>query len=158
MDIVSVNGNNSWKFQDYTMTGTLSKSVADGQTNRQTDGQTEIRVLRATWSQLKCRSVILYSWEDIITQDIDQISRSLPNTFQLFACWINQKCLSISITTLTHWGRDKMGGGGGGGGGGWLTRFNASLWLEIAITHGFLSDLLFLFDFRKVYCLRYIWP
>ena len=108
MDIVSVNGNNSWKFQDDAMTGTLSKSVADGQTNRQTDGQTEIRVLRATWSQLKCRSVILYSWKDIITQDIDQTSRSLPNTFQLFACWINQKCLSISITTLTHWGRDKM--------------------------------------------------
>ena len=41
MDIVSVNGTNSWKFQDDTMTGTLSKRCdrwTDGQTDRQTDG------------------------------------------------------------------------------------------------------------------------
>ena len=41
MDIVSVNGNNSWKFQDDTMTGTLSKRCdrrTDGQTDRRTDG------------------------------------------------------------------------------------------------------------------------
>ena len=48
MDIVSVNGNNSWKFQDDTMTGTLSKRC-----DRRTDRQTEISVLRAAWSQLK---------------------------------------------------------------------------------------------------------
>ena len=31
MDITSVNGNISWKFQDDTITGTLSKGVTDGQ-------------------------------------------------------------------------------------------------------------------------------
>ena len=61
-DIVSVNGNNSRKFQDDTMTGSLSKrcdrrTETDRRTDRQTDGQTdrqtEISVLRAAWSQLK---------------------------------------------------------------------------------------------------------
>ena len=40
MVIVSVNGNNSWKFQDDTMTGTLSKRCAR-RTGRQTDGRTD---------------------------------------------------------------------------------------------------------------------
>ena len=48
MDIMSVNGNNSWTFQDDTMTGTVSRRC-DGRT----DGQTERSVLRAAWSQLK---------------------------------------------------------------------------------------------------------
>ena len=41
MDITSVNGNNSWKFQDDTTTGTLSKRChrrTDERTDRQTDG------------------------------------------------------------------------------------------------------------------------
>ena len=38
MGIVSVDVNNSWKFQDDTMTGALSKSVTDGRT----DGQKEV--------------------------------------------------------------------------------------------------------------------
>ena len=49
MDITSVNGNNSWKFQDATMKGTLTKK-SDGRADR----QTEI----AAWSQLK----IILSW------------------------------------------------------------------------------------------------
>ena len=54
MDITSVNGNNAWKFQNDTMTSTLSKRC-DGRTDRRTDGQTEwiYSVLRAVWSQLK---------------------------------------------------------------------------------------------------------
>ena len=47
MEIMSVNGNNSWKFQDDMMTGTLSKRCdrrtagqTDRQTDRRTDGQT----------------------------------------------------------------------------------------------------------------------
>ena len=43
MDITSVNGNNSWKFQGDTMTGTLSKRC----------DRRKISVLRAAWSQLK---------------------------------------------------------------------------------------------------------
>ena len=43
MDITFVNGNNSWKFQDDTMTGTLWK-MCDGLTS---DGQ------KCSWSQLK---------------------------------------------------------------------------------------------------------
>ena len=42
------NGNNSWKFQDDTITGTLSKRC-----DRRTDRQTEISVLGVAWSQLK---------------------------------------------------------------------------------------------------------
>ena len=64
MDITSVNGSNSWKFQDDTMTGTLSKGCdgrTDGQTGRQTDGQTEIGVLTAAWSQLKISSMNYFS-------------------------------------------------------------------------------------------------
>ena len=51
MDIMSVNGNNSWKFQDDMMTGTLSKmcdSRTDRQTDRQTNGQTDVRTDRQT--------------------------------------------------------------------------------------------------------------
>ena len=48
MDITLVIGNNSWKFHDDTMMGTLSKRC-----HRQTDGQTEIAILKAAWSQLK---------------------------------------------------------------------------------------------------------
>ena len=40
MDITSVNGNNSWKCQVDTMTGTLSKRC-DGRTDGQTDGRTD---------------------------------------------------------------------------------------------------------------------
>ena len=55
MDITSVNGNN-WKFQDDTMTGTLSKGC-DGRTDRRKS------VLRDAWSQLKmvqveCRKLL----------------------------------------------------------------------------------------------------
>ena len=52
MDITSASANKSWKFQDDTMTGTLSKRC-DGRTDGQTDGQTETSVLSAAWSQLK---------------------------------------------------------------------------------------------------------
>ena len=66
MDIVFVNGNHSWNFQDDTMT--LSKRCdrrTDRQTDRQTDEQTEISVLRAAWSQLhntmgELRSAFMY--------------------------------------------------------------------------------------------------
>ena len=55
MDITSVNGNISGKFQDDTITGTLSKKAwqTDRQTDGQTDRQTEISVHRVAWSQLK---------------------------------------------------------------------------------------------------------
>ena len=62
MDITFVIGNNSWKFHDDTMMGTLSKRChrrTDGQTDRQTDGQTEIAILKA-WSQLKRRQAHNY--------------------------------------------------------------------------------------------------
>ena len=44
MDITFVKGNTSWKFQDDTMTGTLSKNCdrwTDGRTDGQRDGQTD---------------------------------------------------------------------------------------------------------------------
>ena len=47
LDITSAIGNYSWKFHDDTMTGTLWKKVSE------TDGQTDIAILRAAWSQLK---------------------------------------------------------------------------------------------------------
>ena len=65
MDVTSVNGNIPGKFQDDTITGTLSKSVTDGrtdgradgrtdrQTDRRKDGQTERSVLGVAWSLLK---------------------------------------------------------------------------------------------------------
>ena len=53
MDITSVNGNISRKFQDDAMTGTLSKRC-DGRTER----RTEISVLSAAWSQLKMKMVM----------------------------------------------------------------------------------------------------
>ena len=48
MNITLVIGNNSWKFHDDTMMGTLSKRC-----HRQTDRRTEIAILKAAWSQLK---------------------------------------------------------------------------------------------------------
>ena len=48
MDITLVIGNNTWKFHDDTMMGTLSKRC-----HRQTVRQTEIAILKAAWSQLK---------------------------------------------------------------------------------------------------------
>ena len=57
MDITFVNGNNSWKSHDDTMTGTLwnrcHRRTDSWQTNRHTEGQTDRSVLRAAWSQLK---------------------------------------------------------------------------------------------------------
>ena len=67
IDITSVDGNNSWKFQDDTMTRTLSKR-SDRQTHRQTDGRTEISVLRAAWSQLKINSLALLKCSPILGQ------------------------------------------------------------------------------------------
>ena len=58
MDITWVNGNNSWKFHDDTMRGTLRKRRhrrTDGQTDGRTYGRTDWRVLRAAWSQLKTK-------------------------------------------------------------------------------------------------------
>ena len=59
-DIMSVDGNNSWKFQDDTMTGTLSKRC-DRRTDGQADRRMEISVFRAAWSQLKI------VWTKIVT-------------------------------------------------------------------------------------------
>ena len=64
MDIVSVNGNNSWKFQDDTVRETLSKRC-DRRTDRQTGGQTEISVLRAAWSQLKRKQLSPFTFKMI---------------------------------------------------------------------------------------------
>ena len=60
MDFTLVLGDNSWRFHDDTMIGTLSKRCdeqtdgqTDRQTDRQTDGQTENTIQRAAWSLLK---------------------------------------------------------------------------------------------------------
>ena len=56
IDITFLNGNNSWKFHDDTMRGTLWKRCdrqTDRQTDRRTDGRTDWSVCRAAWSQLK---------------------------------------------------------------------------------------------------------
>ena len=64
MDITLVIGNNSWKFHDDMMMGTLSKRC-----HRQTDRQTEIAILKAAWTQLKImiwhvfQAVILSTWK-----------------------------------------------------------------------------------------------
>ena len=55
MDITSANGNNSWKFQDDTMTWTLSKRCGG-----RTDGETDRSVLRAALSQLKTSEMVLW--------------------------------------------------------------------------------------------------
>ena len=52
VDITSVIGDNSWKFHDDTMTGTLWKRC-NRRTNQPTEGRTHRDVLRAAWSQLK---------------------------------------------------------------------------------------------------------
>ena len=56
MNRTSVIGNNSWKIDDDTMTGTLSKGC-DGQTDRhtgrQTDKRTDRTIRRTAWSRLK---------------------------------------------------------------------------------------------------------
>ena len=51
MGITFVIGDNSWKFHDDTMMGTLSKRC-----HRQTDRRTEIAILKAAWSQLKSKA------------------------------------------------------------------------------------------------------
>ena len=53
MDIMSVNGNNSLIFRMIRWQEHCQKGMTDGQTDRQTGGQTEISVLRAARSQLK---------------------------------------------------------------------------------------------------------
>ena len=55
-DITPVNGNNSWKFHDDTMTGTWWKRC-HRQTDGQTDGRTDWTILRAAWSQLRKKQV-----------------------------------------------------------------------------------------------------
>ena len=54
----SVNGNNSWKFHDDTMRGTLSKRC-DKRTDGRTDRQAERSVLGAAWSQLTMMMIIV---------------------------------------------------------------------------------------------------
>ena len=53
MDITFIYGNNSWKFHDDKMTGTLLKKMW------QTDGQMDRSFLRAAWSQLKTYIIVL---------------------------------------------------------------------------------------------------
>ena len=56
MGIIFVNGNDSWKFNDDKMTGTLWKRChrqMEGWTDRQIDGRMDRSDLRAAWSQLK---------------------------------------------------------------------------------------------------------
>ena len=55
MDVTFVIGNNSWKFHDDTLIGTLSKRC-DGRTDGQTDGRTDWTIHRAAWSQLKIKT------------------------------------------------------------------------------------------------------
>ena len=57
MDITFGNGDNSCKFHDDRMTGTLRKMC-----ERQTDGWMDRNVLRASWSQLKNKG---FHWECI---------------------------------------------------------------------------------------------
>ena len=60
MTITVVIGNNSWKFDDDTMMGTLWK-MCHGQTRqRRKDGRTENTIHGAAWSQLKKRRNLFY--------------------------------------------------------------------------------------------------
>ena len=55
MDIMSVNGNNSWKISWWYDDRNIVKKIwqTDRETDTQADGQMEISVLRAAWLQLK---------------------------------------------------------------------------------------------------------
>ena len=81
MDTMFVNSNNSWKFQDDMMRGTLSK-WCDRRTDRQTDGQTEISVLRAAWSQLKIEQTRTR------TPAFSGYPRRLMITHTIESCWM----------------------------------------------------------------------
>ena len=82
--ITSVIGNNSWKFHDDTMRGTLWKRC-----NRQTDWQTERSVLRAAWSQLKMsllRTLLLPTCEPNFWT-IHPVYFELPHLNHLYSGW-----------------------------------------------------------------------
>ena len=94
MGVTSVNGNISWKFQNDTMTGTLSKRCASGRT----DGQAERSVLRAAWSQLKWN--ILSTPQHGTVLSLGDIS-GIP-IFKLFICCTINRLPNVSPIT---WGK-----------------------------------------------------
>ena len=106
MDVTSVNCNNSWKCQDDTMRGTLSKrcdALTDRQTDRNkcswsclvaakkvwqtdkwTDRQTDITIHRSAWSQLKILWVLTADKEmDRKTQMKMTTSHGMRDTWKL---------------------------------------------------------------------------
>ena len=110
MDVTSVDGNYSWKFQDDTMTGTLSKRC-DRRTDRRTslsmnkltwcksgrvsrrtdgrtDGQSEISVLRAAWSQLNIANVL------IILENCENVSILRKNGCVIMGSMAIRKCIT----------------------------------------------------------------
>ena len=94
-DLVSVNGNISGKFQDDTITGTLSKSVTDGRTDgrtdRRTDGQTERSVLGVAWSLLKT-----------LLADNRYNSVNLTLVTPTLGSWIVEFCFAFVPANITH--------------------------------------------------------
>ena len=69
MDITSVNVDNCWKFQDDTMTGTLSKRC---------DGWVDVRTyesffLRAAWSQLNSYRNVVIAFKLLFILEIEKI-------------------------------------------------------------------------------------
>ena len=87
MDITLVIGNNSRKFHDDTMMGTLSKRCYR-QTDRQTDRQTEIAILKPAWSQLKT----------IFQIEMYCIQCFLAATKQLYKWYFPSVCLSVRLS------------------------------------------------------------
>ena len=65
VDITFVNGNNSWKCHDDTMTRTKWKGVADRQMDERTDGQKEVflELLGGSWKYPYC---ITFLWLSLI--------------------------------------------------------------------------------------------
>ena len=92
------NGNNSWKFQDDTMTGTLSKRC-----NRRTDGQTDGQMdwKRAAWSQLQ---IVMGELANHIGQKGDEIdiSRQFTSSLSFYWCTLIKSFWRHGMKTLNN--------------------------------------------------------
>ena len=89
MNIISLIGNNFWKFHDDTMMGTQLKRC-DRRSNRRTDRRMDWTIHRAAWSQLKIG-----------------LNCMLPN-MMIFVVNIVSADGPALLSDIAHWGRDKM--------------------------------------------------
>ena len=108
IDITFVNGNNSWKFHDDTMTGTLWKRCLQWK-----DRRMDCSVLRAAWLQLKIYICIFYHFSTLRwcrplkSLLVEGCAANIVNTTDAgsnvaFSSWSNMLIIGIYTAASAH--------------------------------------------------------